>query len=188
MIAVHPISRPRWPARRGDQGIEFVLVHHEIDAFFARKFQVLCQRIFVRLLSQRPFRLSFDHDVLSEPGHLSITILLVEVDDLFQGFHRRARAERSQVRIQIGFEFIKQHFKFRIVELALRRNVRGIDDGRAMTLDDIDAVVHQLIDCIVEAERFSMDADARTAETISVEELRIIARGLTCLRLRSAIT
>ena len=35
MIAIDPVGRPSRPAGRRNQGVEFVLIHHKIDALFA---------------------------------------------------------------------------------------------------------------------------------------------------------
>src|SRR5581483_6838006 len=80
-----------------------------------------------------------------------------------------ARAERCEIRIQVRLEFVKQHLEFRIVERALRWNVRRIDDCCAVSLDDVEAIVHQLVHRFIEAERFAMHTDARAFQPIRIE-------------------
>ena len=75
---------------------------------------------------------------------------------------RRAWAERSKIRIQIGFEFVKQNFQFGIVEFPLGRNISRIDDDRATLLHDVDAIADKFVDSIAEPKRFAMNANPRT--------------------------
>jgi len=67
----------------------------------------------------------------------------------------------GEIRIQAGLEFVKQYFQFGVVELALRGNVSRIDNNRAAPFHDVDAVTHEFVDGIIEAESFAMHADSR---------------------------
>ena len=73
---------------------------------------VLSEGVAISFLSQRPFRLRFSKEILAKVRHLAIAKLVVEIDNLFQRFHWRAWTKRSEIHIQIGFEFIEQDFEF----------------------------------------------------------------------------
>src|SRR6266404_3490283 len=176
VIAIDPVSSPARAACGRDQRIELVLVHHKINAFFARQAMVLRQGVAISFVSQRPFRLRFDKKILAKVRHLAIAILLVEVDDFFQRFHRGDWTQRGEIGIQVSLEFVQQHFEFRIVELAGGGNVRRIDDDRAALLDDIDAIIHQLVHRVIETKTLAMNADARAFQAIGVEKLRVISK------------
>src|ERR1043165_5417414 len=139
---------------------------------------VLRQCIEVFLFGKRPLCLRFDHGVLTEIRQLSIAMLFVEVDDVFERFHRRTGPEGGEIFVQICFEFVKQYFEFRVVELTLRGNVSRIDDGCSQTPDHINAFVHQLIDGVIETERFALHTDARPFQSVWIEERREIVDNL----------
>ena len=101
---------------------------------------------------------------------------LVEINNLLQRLHGRGRAQRGQILVQVRFEFVKKNFEFRIVELSLRRDVSRIDNSRAQPFDRVNAVLHHLVDRVVEAEGLSLNADARAFQPVGIQKTRIIRR------------
>src|SRR5688500_6327988 len=78
VIAIDPVSGPRWSTSRRNHRIEPVLPHYEIDSLRARKQVILTQSLNVWLTGERSLGFGFDHDVLAEVGHLAFAILFVE--------------------------------------------------------------------------------------------------------------
>src|SRR6185503_822400 len=117
-----------------------------------------------------------DEKVLAKERHLSVAILSIKVDDLFQGFDRRPRAQRGQIRIQVSLEFIEQHFQLRVIELALSRNVCRIDNDRAALFHDVEAVVDNFVDGIIKAETLTVNTDPSTPQPIRVKKLAIVCK------------
>src|SRR3954465_9368672 len=142
----------------------------------------------ISFFGQRPFGLRLRHGVLAKPGHLAVAVLIVEIDNFFERLDRSAWSQRAKISIQISFEFIEQHLKFRIVKLALRRNVGRIDYRRAAPLDDVETVVQKLVNGIVEAKTFSVYADARAAQSIQIERLGVINEKFAATRERGLVT
>src|ERR1043165_4137200 len=94
---------------------------------------VLVQRLNVRLAGQRPFRLCFLHEVLTEVGHLAIAIALIEGDHVLQRTHRRRWPKSGEISVEVGFELVQQNLELRIVKLARSRNVSRIDRSEEHT-------------------------------------------------------
>ena len=106
MVTRGEIDQPRRRRCRSYQRVKPVLRHDGVDALFAGKFVILFQSFQVCRSSERALALRLDHDVLAEIGHLFGGVLLIEVDNVFHGLHRRLRAQPFEVSVQIGFEFV----------------------------------------------------------------------------------
>src|SRR5215813_9749439 len=99
VVAVNPVGGPTWPTRRRHERIKLVLVHDEVDTFFARQAMVFLERIAIGLIGQWSFRLGLDEKVLAKVRHLAIAVLVVEINQLLQRFRWSMRTERCQVTV-----------------------------------------------------------------------------------------
>src|SRR5687768_8672994 len=130
MITVHQVCGPRWSTRRRHQSVEAMLLDDGVDAFLARQAQVVLQRIAIFLLSQWSLLFSFFKELLAEPWHFAIPVLLIESNEIFESAVRNTRTV-CQIFLEVGFELVEQNLELRIVVLARRVHVRGIHEGCA---------------------------------------------------------
>ena len=83
MVAVYEIGQPCRAGSRRDQRIQPVFIHDCIDTFGAGQLMILFDGVEICLLGERSFRLSFHEQVLAEVRHLFLSILFVELNNLF---------------------------------------------------------------------------------------------------------
>src|SRR5688572_5344713 len=111
-----------------------MLVHDGIDAFFSRQSFGSAQRVEVGLLRERSFLLRRDHRLLAKISQHALPLAFVELNDFLERMNGDFWAEATEVRIQVGFEFIKHYLVFGRAKLSMRGQIGGIDNRRARLL------------------------------------------------------
>ena len=187
MIAVNEIGRPHRAAGRRDDGVELVFGDHRIDSLGSRHAVILCQRFLVGLAGQRTLLLSALEQLLAEVGHLTVAVLFVESNQIGERPRLDVRRKRSEIFVEVRFELEEEHIELAFVVLPGRGHVRRIDDSGSEMLDSLDRLLHQPISGIVEAEILSGHTDPRAAQTVRIEELRVVFLCLCRLRDRVAL-
>src|SRR5438874_10837580 len=137
---------------------------------------------------ERSFLLSLDHRFLAEVWKLLILMSFVEPDHIFQRVHRRARPERSQIIIQVIFEFVKENRPLRIVKSAERRVVGWIDDYRAQAFHFLQRPFQNFFGNSASPEKFARHPDARAAQAIWIQKSRVLALSPVAARFGDPIT
>jgi hypothetical protein len=66
------------------------------------------------------------------------------------------------------------------VDLAVRREIGGIDHFGARFLQRVDAAVQERIERGIVFEEFAGDAETRAAQAAGIEETRVVRRALPC--------
>src|SRR5262245_22313171 len=98
------------------------------------------------------------------------------------------RSARCKISIQVGLKLEKQNLKFRIIKLALRRNVGGIDDHRSELLHLTEQITHYVVHPFVETEKFASHSQSCALQAVLVEELSVIGKRLASARFRRRVT
>jgi hypothetical protein len=75
-----------------------------------------------------PLASGLQHDLLAEVRHLFVGVLFVEGDEVFQRAQALHAGRAPPDTCSSRLELVEQHFKFRIIELAVRRDVGRIDN------------------------------------------------------------
>src|SRR5258708_12291646 len=87
-------------------------------------------------------------------------------------------ATPSQIGRRVGLAVVVENGKLAFLEIANRRNVRGIDDLGARPLHLADERVHKLVDGVVETAIFAHNSKARAFEPRWVEKFRVVGEQL----------
>ena len=69
----------------------------------------------------------------------------VEANDVFERAHRRARTERSQIVVQVAFEFVEKDRSFGITESSKGWIIRWINHLGAEPLNFLNGVLQNLL-------------------------------------------
>jgi len=79
---------------------------------------VLARASTYSLVVRGPFSSAFRKNILAEIDHLFVSVFLVEFDHVLSDFTGAGVAEPSEVRGQVGFEFIHHDQQFSVIEFA----------------------------------------------------------------------
>src|SRR6202162_3283363 len=113
--------------------------------------------------------------------------MLIKIDDVLQGVHRRARAETREVGIEIGLQFVHEDEQFALVELSEGCDVSRIDERSSLLLHHAERLLHESAHGIVKAEILSRYADAGALETARIAVLRVVGLRLAGARRRRRV-
>ncbi len=178
--AVIPVDQIRQPGRAagwGDNGVKLVLVHRRIDPVGARQLQIAGELVEIFLLRERALRLRLDHDLLPEPRHLLIFVLLIEVDDVLHSSDWRLWTQRSQIGIEVRLELIEQDIELIVAKLGGGFNVGGIHDHSAVRFHHGNRIFSELVGDRAATEETASEADSGAAQTVGIQIGRVIGRA-----------
>ena len=80
-----------------------------------------------------PFSWAWWKSFLAEEHHFFLFVIIIELDEVKQGLGL-ARLEALKIQVEVGLELVKHGFLLGVVELAVGRDVGGIDEDRALGL------------------------------------------------------
>ena len=190
LIAVDEIDRPGRGRRRRDHRVEAVLVHGDVEAFPASQPAALLERLQVFGGVETALGLRADEQLLTEEREIVAGVALVELDDVVERSHLRARRQPGQVRVHARLELVEQHGDLGggergAVEVG---DLDGIDDDGAALAQDLDGLVGEGIRPRAVAKiTVARNPDARAGQSGRLEILDVVRPHLAGARPRGGI-